>query len=707
MILLQELKINNFLSHAETTILFKEVDKISIEGRSGSGKSSIAEAILWCFYGKGRSENRSLVRRGSKTAMVSLKLIEENQETIITRSVSNTGKNILTITQNTGPKAQFLPIGRVGLKDQQEWIEKEFLKASFELFTNSICYPQDNENSFVKASASRRKDLLLEIVRAGSFDDLYEKTRKILSVNELENAVSLTKIESLETSIIKLKEDSKKYEIFKKSFDDTVKSLEALVSTEKSLESQIIEISTTTTHLLDKKKTRQLFVNNFLSINESLSKDQKLIWEHNQINIESAKKDIIEIEKLNLEVERIEKELQENMLSQHIINNHLSNKPQIFDYTKDLEDINKRLIPLIKDSSICPAGDDCPFTKPIQGQIEFLTEQITEKTLKSEQEKRSLEKWDKINSQLTQSKDTTELYAQLNSKRNQVKTLEKSKEIITKYELFGTTLKEIKEREISFNEQTKTINQQIGELDVQIKELEKTLDSFDINKINIDLANIRISISNLRKVQQEAATSMTLATNAQEALKIAVVELLTLNKSLLKTKGDSECLELLKEALGPKGIKAVVVDYIIPQLETRINDILSQMSDFRIRLDTQQSKADPEDGNKEGLFIIIKNPEGEELPLNNLSGGETVKVSMAISEGLASLMSSVGFRLLDECVTALDQDSLQSFSEIVLKLQEKFPQLLMISHLQDIKDLFENRVMVVKINGISTINGNA
>ena len=76
---------------------------------------------------------------------------------------------------------------------------------------------------------------------------------------------------------------------------------------------------------------------------------------------------------------------------------------------------------------------------------------------------------------------------------------------------------------------------------------------------------------------------------------------------------------------------------------------------------------------------------------------------MAISEGLASLMSSTGFRVLDECVTALDQDSLQGFIEVVMKLQEKFPQLLMISHLQDIKDLFEYRVMVIKTKGISKI----
>ena len=164
MILLNELKIKDFISHSDTNLIFKDNQKLLISGISGSGKSSICEAVLFCLYGNGRADNRNLVRKGCKQAIVSLKLIDGNIITIITREVTSMGKNSLSITQNMGTNGQFVAIPRTGLKDLQNWVTDTFLKASEKLFINSIAYLQDNQNSFVKATASERKDLLLEII---------------------------------------------------------------------------------------------------------------------------------------------------------------------------------------------------------------------------------------------------------------------------------------------------------------------------------------------------------------------------------------------------------------------------------------------------------------------------------------------------------------------------------------------------------------
>jgi len=702
MILLNEITIKNFLSHEDTQIKFNETEKLLIDGRSGSGKSSITEAIIWALYGKGRSDNRSLVRRGSKGASVSIKFSMGDVQTIITRSVSLAGKNTLTVTQNTGGQGQFLPIGRVGIKDTQDWIEKEFLKASYELFTNSVAYPQENENSFVKANASKRKDLLLEIVRAGNFDELYDKTRDIININKLDNNSSLVKIQNLEETIKTSEEKASKYDHYKEINDKTTLELDSFTLTEKELEKKLNSISGISTQLSEAKRMKVKFTDAIIDIDTQLDFDQKQIEEHQKIDIETARREINEMEMLTKDMISIEDDLKKNQINQQKINALLSNKPTVHNYDIEIGEINKRLIPLIKDTGKCPSGDACPFVAPIKGQIDFLTEQITDKENKTREEQLALIEWDKQFAIVPPAKDTTESYNKLEEIKAKIKVLSSSQEMILRYEVFAKTIQDIQAKAYKLNKSKADYSIEILSTEKRISELEKDLLEQDPNKINIDLSNIRNTIEKLRKTKEEAAIGVSMALSATEAIKTATASLQELKQGVKQAQENEESLELLKEALSPRGIKAVVIDYLVPQLEERINKILEQMSDFRIRLDTQKATAD-EEGVKEGLFITVINDLREELSFSNYSGGEKVKITIAISEALASLMNQIGFRIMDENIISLDKESTEGFVIVLERLQEKFPQLLVISHLQEVKDIFERQIKIIKTNGVSKI----
>ena len=703
MILLKTLTIKNFLSHESTVLDFTDNDKRLIDGRSGSGKSTITEAILWCLYGRGRSDNRSLVRRGSKSATIALKLVDGPTETLITRTVSSAGKNGLAITQNKGSKGQFLPIERVGLKDLQDWIESTFLKASYELFTNSVAYPQENENSFVKSTASKRKDLLLEIVRAGNFDQLYDKAKDVLSANELENALAMSKKSNLEDVITTSKEVAASFDKHRVEYDLFSKKVETCSLQEKELEKKINDISQLSNQIKDKKTTHQLLTKSIEVINRQIDNDKTLILEHEKVDIETARNGVEEIAKLEAEVKDIEMSLKDQMAVQQKINAHLANKPVVFDYTKDIEGINNRLIPLIKDTSKCPAGDKCPFVIPIKGQIQFLTQQIEEKSVKSIAEKKALELWEKEYISLsTVTIESDGLYSKLEEIRGRIGRLAQSKEIVEKYDSFGKTLEEIRVRGLQLQEEKNKNTVELARAETDIYELEQTLSKVDVNKANIELSEIRTSLSFNRKMMNEESVAMALATNAQKTIEDASGALVELQTSVKRGMEDKECLELIKEAFSQRGVKAVVIDYLVPQLEERINAVLGQMSDFRIRLDTQKATVD-EEGVKEGLFITVLNDLNEELPFTSYSGGEKIKIIVAISEALASLMNQIGFRIMDENIVSLDKESTEGFVVVLTRLQDKFPQLLIISHLQEVKDIFEKQVMIIKTNGVSKI----
>jgi len=703
MILLKELKLNNFLSHENTKIKFNETGKLLLDGKSGSGKSSITEAILWTFYGKGRSDNRSLVRRGSKIASASLKLIDNELETIITRSVSSAGKNTLTVTQSTGPAGQFLPIARTGIKDVQDWIENDFLKASYELFTNSVAYPQDNENSFVKASASKRKDLLLEIVRAGNFDDLYIKARNAITANESGSAVTVSKIEGLNDIISRTKEEVDKISVYQKEVDSLNLEVDKKVKEEETLNKKLSDISGIQQKINDKSSLIVSYRESLENLTNQEEKDKETIDEYGKLDIDSAKKDLEKIVVLQQQITDYNTLLKENAINSMKMNALLADKPIVNDFTKDIANINGQIIPLLRDSGSCPSGDKCPFVKPIKSQIEFLTGQIEEKNEIMKNQKVELEFWDKKYSELVPLTDDTDIYIELKKIDDEITELEKSRDVITKYEIFEKNVKEAKERMEKVVSSKEKLIVDITLFENEIDKLKADLKESNPDNLNIEISTLRIEIKELRESLVSASGELISAQKGSVTLKECEKDIRDLKVLLASKNKENEALKLLKEALSPRGIKAVVVDYLVPQLEEKINAILSKMSDFVIRLDTQKGKADG-DGVKEGLFITVLNESGEEMSFDNYSGGEKIKLTIAISEALASLMSGVGFRIMDENIISLDNESTQSFVTVLFILQEKFPQLLVVSHIQEIKDMFQTKIDIIKTNGISKIN---
>ncbi|MBW2559183.1 MAG: AAA family ATPase, partial [Deltaproteobacteria bacterium] len=189
MILLKSLKLNNFLSHEKTELVFKDGQKTLIDGNSGSGKSSIFESIIWALYGTGRSSNSSLVRIGQKKAEVILTLVEDKDVYEITRAVTAKGKHTLAVKVNGEAHAI------TGLKFLQEWIEKDLIGASYLLFVNSIAYLQGGADTFVTQTASKRKEMLLEIVKTDNFDDYYDQVKNLIKDKDRNHYFNTNEIE--------------------------------------------------------------------------------------------------------------------------------------------------------------------------------------------------------------------------------------------------------------------------------------------------------------------------------------------------------------------------------------------------------------------------------------------------------------------------------------------------------------------------------
>jgi exonuclease SbcC len=596
----------------------------------------------------------------------------------------------------------FISIETTGIRDTQIWIESKLLHSSYELFTNSICYPQENENSFVKANAATRKALLLEIVGAKNFDTLYEKAKVALNLNESNSAVTLSKIEGFEATI---KRDTEKSSTIG-HWNGELERLAILLSDTHAIEKEFEEKSTTVRELVNAREEKKRLASSLTSpIHERLNliaKKNEQIERVKTIDIAQAKKDVEMSDTVTKEMERVQRILEKNSSIQRAINKHLVERPNVPDYTKDIQILNQRLIPLIKDTGSCPSGDLCPFVRPIQGQIDFLSEQITSKESMQADAKKKLEEWEKAYVAMPKPDDSTDLYPQLSSLQIQIKKLSSSKDIVLNYEMSLKNNVLLEEEIKQMKDQNEKDSVEIAKIYNEIENIESIFKSLNPNEVQLRLIDIR---NTLKKLNTERDVALAGKAQADQAIKNVLeaqngIKALEQEGFILRT--DKTALTAIKEALSPRGIKATVVDFLVPQLEEKINAVLGQMSDFRIHLDTQKALAD-EEGMKEGLFITVINDRNEEMSFSNYSGGEKIKITIAISEALASLMPNIGFRIMDENIVSLDKESTENFVEVLAMMQHKFDQLLVVSHLQEVKDVFEKKITCIKTNGVTKL----
>lgn len=698
MVSLKKIKITNFLSHKETDISFKENQKLLISGDSGSGKSSIVEAIIWVLYGKGRVENKNLIKRGTKFATVVLEVQDDGKSYRIERNITLDGKHSLNIGEKKG-KA-FLPMKHIGLKNAQDWIEKTLLRSSYALFINSVAYPQDNIENFVKQTATRRKELLLEIANTESYDDLYDRAKSKLAeitdscrMAELEINSNNLSIEKYSSMAKLLPEISINFSLSENRLVDIKKRIGEAKAADEYVKINQNQIATNNVEILSKK--------NKVSETEKIIGEKRKKLEELSKNIapmSSEAKNRLTIVRATLERLHIDQrsDYENNLRRQAIIGGR---SPQS-DYSAVLKRLNDQLmdITLANDIFCQDLGRNCPkLEQELKNKTTFIEEQIKDIKERIAKQESDNAAYTEILAGIPQSILTPEDLIK-------IKELEEEEKILSANEGKELADEERKKTAIYLNEEIQNLELSLimanGEIETLVKVNEEIKESLSEIKYE-DLATLDVLLDKEKTENIDLKHQIDVAKEAENEIKKLEQnkkEILEKNEKALKEK---ECLEIAKEAFGSKGIKTVIIDYLIPRLEYRINEILSKMSDFKIRLETQKEKADG-DGNTEGLFINIYNEQGESFSMNNYSGGQKLKITVAISEALATL-AKTGFRIFDEVFIGLDSNSIEGFNEVMHSLQDKFSQVLCISHLQTIKDSFEERINVIREGDTSKV----
>lgn len=174
-----------------------------------------------------------------------------------------------------------------------------------------------------------------------------------------------------------------------------------------------------------------------------------------------------------------------------------------------------------------------------------------------------------------------------------------------------------------------------------------------------------------------------------------------LRENIKTAKAEQQRYKLLVEAFGPDGIPAMIIEETLPELQERANDLLFRLSDGRmsIRLETIKTKKDG--GHKSTLDIIINDELGQPRPYETFSGGEAFRVNFALRIALSQLLaerSGVRIRTLviDEGFGTQDQTGIQLMIEAIQTIRPEFEKIIVITHLEEMKNAFPVRIEVHK-----------
>ena len=159
----------------------------------------------------------------------------------------------------------------------------------------------------------------------------------------------------------------------------------------------------------------------------------------------------------------------------------------------------------------------------------------------------------------------------------------------------------------------------------------------------------------------------------------------------------------LEAAFGKDGVPALLIEQALPNIEAKANQILERLSGgaMSIRFRTQKSyKASNREDLKETLDIQIRDQSGYR-DYEMYSGGEAFRINFAIRLALSHVLAQrAGARLqtlvVDEGFGSQDSVGRQRLIEAINLIQDDFEKILVITHVEQIKEAFSTQLIVEK-----------
>lgn len=284
-------------------------------------------------------------------------------------------------------------------------------------------------------------------------------------------------------------------------------------------------------------------------------------------------------------------------------------------------------------------------------------------------------------------------------------------ELLPNSELFRDLQRALNDRpaleqsERSCREMLSEKQKQLSEFQFELETLAAQMENAPLLKTQLESKTVELNSKQAEREQLGKQVAVLEATI--ERLNLDLNELSLQKKQLDDCKKEIDDYLFLAEAFGKKGIQAVIIENAIPEIETESNRILSRLTENKMHIGLITQNKNKSGSITETLDLVI----ADEMGTRNyelFSGGEAFKVNFAVRVALSRLLARrSGARLetliIDEGFGSQDEVSRDRLVKAIRAVQSDFARILVITHMNDIKEMFPNHIAVTKVEGRSQL----
>ncbi|MCL5291597.1 MAG: SMC family ATPase [Actinobacteria bacterium] len=284
---------------------------------------------------------------------------------------------------------------------------------------------------------------------------------------------------------------------------------------------------------------------------------------------------------------------------------------------------------------------------------------------------------------------------------------------LASFEREAAQLEAAKQRASALEKTVESLKESIDKKTALIEGDEKRLIELQSELAEEDpTSNIRLLESEVTKLAAEEKSALARAAVATAAIS-RCDELVAERKAGLKererTAAGIQTYSDLAVAFSKKGIPALIIENAVPEIEEEANAILRRLSDGRmsVRFLTQKGQRTT-DNIVETLDLLISDGELGERKYELFSGGEAFRINFAIRIALSKLLTRrAGARLemlvVDEGFGTQDEEGRDRLIESISAISPDFQKIIVITHLDELKEAFPARIEVTKQPGIGSV----